>query len=249
MQALITNPWKIPVGVNKYDDIVRAQLAYTSTCHVEDSDGKICRAPDFAIIPDDDSEFVTHSDKVIMINGIKAIKVDPCNPCLDRDFVPFSLLTPQQITDGKRFNELPYGRDYIKKCLPHRDSKLLVDSITEIEPGKSGTGAYVVKEIDCKGHFPGNPIFPGDLYPEMIAQLAGIIFLQASPMDASQPRLAGIDRTRLKSESRPGDTLVIKVRIAKTRNINGSFVLEAEGQVYCGEKRIASSEVLCAVGK
>lgn len=100
--------------------------------------------------------------------------------------------------------------------LPHGAEFRFVDRLTALEPGKSGTGEYMVRgdEPCLRGHFPGEPIFPGVLLAEAAAQLAGVV----AQSDPQIPPLAGLRLTALRNvkilgTARPGETIQLEAKI------------------------------------
>lgn len=122
----------------------------------------------------------------------------------------------------------------IMEMIPHRYPFLLVDRITECIPGKSVKGYknVTMNEDFFNGHFPGNPIMPGVLQIEALAQLsAGMVMTQ----DAYKGKLAlfaGIDGARFKRVVRPGDRLDMFAEIIRARGpvIKVKVWAEVEGQ-------------------
>lgn len=103
----------------------------------------------------------------------------------------------------------------IQQVIPHRYPFLLVDKIVEIEPGKHSVGIKNVtaNEYFFQGHFPGNPIMPGVLIVEALAQTAGIA---AAMLEANRGKLgvfAGIEDLKFKRQVVPGDTLRLEADI------------------------------------
>jgi 3-hydroxyacyl-[acyl-carrier-protein] dehydratase len=131
----------------------------------------------------------------------------------------------------------PLDRDGICAIIPHREPFLLVDEVIELEPGVRAKGRYLVKPEDwyLRGHFPGNPIMPGVLQVEALAQVGAICGL-AHPHFAGRLALfAGIDDVRFKRIVRPGDTLDLRCEITRLRGPVGRADAEASvaGELAC----------------
>ncbi len=121
----------------------------------------------------------------------------------------------------------------ILSILPHRYPFLLVDKIIDLLPGKSIVGIKNVtfNEPHFTGHFPGNPVMPGVLIIEALAQVAAI--LTAKSVDqtgaTATPYLVGIDNTRFRKIVAPGDVLELHASIAA--NKAGIWIINAEAKV------------------
>lgn len=116
--------------------------------------------------------------------------------------------------------------------LPHGPEFRFLDSIVSLTPGREGAGEYRVRgdEPFLRGHFPGEPIFPGVLLVEAAAQLAGVV-AQSDPVI---PPLAGLKLAALRSvkimgAARPGDVIELHARI--TGRLDNLIQAEAVGKV------------------
>lgn len=103
----------------------------------------------------------------------------------------------------------------IQKIIPHRYPFLLVDKIVELEEGKRAVGIknVTINEPFFQGHFPDNPLMPGVLIVEAMAQVGAVSVMT---LDENKDKLAvftGIDKIRFKKQVRPGDTLRMEVEL------------------------------------
>ena len=128
----------------------------------------------------------------------------------------------------------------IQEVLPHRYPFLLVDRILELEVGKRAVGVknVTINEAFFSGHFPGNPIMPGVLIVEAMAQVGGILLLASTGNEGKIALFVGIDKVRFRRPVVPGDQLVTEVTILKqlghmgqvavVGRVNGEVVAEGE---------------------
>lgn len=118
----------------------------------------------------------------------------------------------------------------IQRILPHRYPFLLVDKIVEMEEGKSikGIKNVTVNEPFFQGHFPGNPIMPGVLICEALAQVGAVLLLS---MDENRGKLGvftGINNFKFRKQVVPGDTLELCAEMVTYRHGMGKANVEAK---------------------
>jgi len=112
---------------------------------------------------------------------------------------------------------LPLQRAEIEAILPHRPPMLLLDEVLELEPGTRVVAQKTVREEDCAGHFPGNPIMPGVLMVEALAQAGAVAVLSEEENRGKLALFAGIDDVRFKRVVRPGETLRLECDVEAVR--------------------------------
>lgn len=100
--------------------------------------------------------------------------------------------------------------------LPHGSEFRFIDRLTELDPGRSGTGEYRVRgdEPFLRGHFPGEPLMPGVLLVEAAAQLAGVV-AQSDPAIAPLPglKLTALRNVKILGTAKPGETIRLEAQI------------------------------------
>ncbi len=133
----------------------------------------------------------------------------------------------------------------IMEIIPHRYPFLLVDQILELEPGKRAVGIKNVtaNEPQFTGHFPGNPIFPGVLQVEALAQVGAVAMLSLPENKNKLALFAGIDDVRFKRPVVPGDTLRLEVEILTLRRGIG----KGNATAYIGEQIVCSGVLTFAL--
>ena len=138
-------------------------------------------------------------------------------------------------------------REQIEALLPHREPFLLVDRLIEVEPNSRAVGIKVVRADEewARGHFPGNPILPGVLITEALAQVAALIYLSGHPERAGATfYLVGVDKMRFRRIVRPGD--VLRLEVSLTSNRRRLWIFDALATTLDGE-RVATGSILATV--
>ena len=133
----------------------------------------------------------------------------------------------------------------IQNILPHRYPFLLVDKIIEIEYGKRAIGIknVTVNEPFFQGHFPGNPIMPGVLIVEAMAQVGAVSILGMEQNKGKLAVFTGIDSMRFRRQVVPGDTLRMEVEMLVFKRGIG----KAKAEAYVGDQLAASGELMFAI--
>ncbi len=111
------------------------------------------------------------------------------------------------------------NKEEIEKIIPQRDPFLMIDKVEEYVPGESCVAYKEVREDEYyfKGHFPGNPIMPGVLIVESLAQTGAVAILSMEENKGKNALFGGIDKLRFKKQVVPGDTLRLEVKIIKKK--------------------------------
>lgn len=134
------------------------------------------------------------------------------------------------------------NRDEIMNILPHRDSMLLLDDVEN----KEGTavGHYTVRgdEFFLNGHFPNNPIVPGVILCEILAQSACVLMRDAM-RDGNLPVYTGLNNVKFRSPVKPGDTVETRCHIKRAKH---PFYF-AEGTVHVSGRLCVSAEFSFAI--
>jgi beta-hydroxyacyl-ACP dehydratase FabZ len=133
----------------------------------------------------------------------------------------------------------------IKQIIPHRYPFLLVDRVVEW----SSDEMVAIKNVSANenffvGHFPTDPIMPGVLILEAMAQTGAILVISANPFYKGKPfYFAGLDKVRFRKPVRPGDQLVLKVKLEKQRGVFFKML----GQAFVDDKLVAEAEMMANV--
>ena len=133
----------------------------------------------------------------------------------------------------------------IMKILPHRYPFLLVDRIDELIPGKMAIGSknVSINEPYFVGHFPGQPIMPGVMMIEAMAQVGACALLADESFQGQLAYLAGVDRIRFKRLVVPGDILTIRTELSQIKGSIG----KGKGEVKTDHQVVCSGEFIFAL--
>lgn len=141
--------------------------------------------------------------------------------------------------------QLPIDIKGIMEILPHRYPFLLVDRIIELEPGKTVTALknVTMNEPFFQGHFPGEPVMPGVLILEAMAQTGSILScLSDNTMIGRLVYFAGVDKARFRRVVRPGDQLVLKLEMIKQKG----KIIKMAGKAYVDDQLATEAELMAS---
>jgi UDP-3-O-[3-hydroxymyristoyl] N-acetylglucosamine deacetylase / 3-hydroxyacyl-[acyl-carrier-protein] dehydratase len=169
--------------------------------------------------------------------------------------VAFARLLKKDLQEQRRLNGVPrynpdqepvYDINGIMRMLPHRPPFLLIDKILEIsEQHIVGLKNVTMNETFFNGHFPGNPIMPGVLQIEAMAQTGGILALHnvADPGNWDTYFLK-IDNTKFKAKVLPGDTLLFKMELLEPIRRG---IVHMQASAYVGSKIVSEAELTAQI--
>ena len=136
-------------------------------------------------------------------------------------------------------------KEEIKKIIPQRDPFLMIDEVEEYTAGQNAIAYKYVNEEEWyfKGHFPGNPIMPGVLITESLAQTGAVAILSLEENKGKNALFGGIDKMKFKKMVVPGDKLKLEVKIIKQKGPIGigEALATVEGKI------VAKGELTFAV--
>ncbi|KRL94942.1 3-hydroxyacyl-ACP dehydratase FabZ [Limosilactobacillus equigenerosi] len=125
----------------------------------------------------------------------------------------------------------------IQKILPHRFPMLLIDRVDELEPGQRAvaTRNVTINESVFQGHFPDNPVLPGALIVESLAQTGAVALLSQPEFKGQTAYFGGIKSAQFRKVVRPGDVMKLEVTLDKVkRNIgSGTGIAWVDGKKAC----------------
>ena len=134
------------------------------------------------------------------------------------------------------------NKEEIMKILPHRDNMLLLDEAFEKDGEAEGHYRVTGEEFFLKGHFPGNPIVPGVILLEILAQSACVLMKDVIETGAL-PVYTGLNNVKFRSPVKPGDQIITHCHIKRKKH---PFYF-AEGEITVDGKLCASAEFSFAV--
>lgn len=134
----------------------------------------------------------------------------------------------------------------IMKVIPHRPPFLLIDKVIEIEEGKKITAIknVTMNEPFFVGHFPQEPVMPGVLIIEAMAQAGAVAILSLDEFKGKTAYFGAINNAKFRAKVVPGDTLRFEVEIIKLKKSAGV----GKGIAYVGDKKAAEAELTFMIG-
>lgn len=170
--------------------------------------------------------------------------------------VEFAKLIKQYIKKNKHTRDIPvydpsqppiFDSQALERTLPHRFPFLLVDKIIELTDAKIvGVKNVTFNEYFFQGHFPGNPIMPGVLQIEALAQTGGILCINSMPKGDYDTYFLKIDNCKFKQKVVPGDTMLLKMELIEPIR-RGICVMR--GSVYVGNKLCTEADLTAQLVK
>ncbi len=170
--------------------------------------------------------------------------------------VEFAKKIKQYIKKNKHVKDVPvynpslppvFNQENIEKTLPHRFPFLLVDKIIELSDNHIvGIKNVTVNEWFFQGHFPNNPVMPGVLQIEALAQTGGILCINAMPEGQYDTYFLKIDNCKFKQKVVPGDTMILKMELSAPVRRG---ICEMKGTVYVGGKVATEADLVAQVVK
>ncbi|MBO6347885.1 3-hydroxyacyl-ACP dehydratase FabZ [Enterococcus casseliflavus] len=134
----------------------------------------------------------------------------------------------------------------IKEIIPHRYPMLLVDRVEELEEGKRVVAKknVTINEPFFQGHFPHEPVMPGVLIVEAMAQAGAVALLSLEEFRGKTAYFGGLDKAKFRKKVTPGDTLILEVEIIKVKSAAGI----GKGIAYVDGKKVAEAELTFMIG-
>jgi len=138
----------------------------------------------------------------------------------------------------------------IMEILPHRYPFLLLDTIEELDDDHCLAKKNVtVNEPMFTGHFPDNPIFPGVLIIEAMAQAGGVLLAEKTGFDKKKQNtlFMGMDSVKFRKPVFPGDTMLIKVRVEQSKKLKKGYFVKLKGEALVEGELRASGIVTAGI--
>ena len=139
------------------------------------------------------------------------------------------------------------NKEQIMEILPHRQPFLLIDAVEELEPGKRAVARKCVSynEPYFGGHFPGEPVMPGVLIIEALAQVGAVAVLMQEENKGKLGYFGGIKNCRFRRKVVPGDKLKLEARIIRQKGpvVVGEAIASVDGEVA------VKAELTLAIGE
>ena len=139
------------------------------------------------------------------------------------------------------------GAKEIMEIIPHRQPFMLIDTIEELEPGVRAVAKKCVSynEPFFAGHFTEEPVMPGVLIIEALAQTGAVAILSQPEYKGRTAYFAAINSAKFKGKVKPGDVLSLETKIVKVKGPIGL----GEAKAYVDGKLVTSAELTFAIGK
>ena len=144
--------------------------------------------------------------------------------------------------------EIVYDVQAIMKFLPHRYPFILIDRVLELVPGEEVVALknVTINETFFQGHFPGNPIMPGVLIIEAMAQAGGVLVIESMPPERhGQPvYFMAMDKVRFRKPVVPGDQIIFEAKLLKLRE----KAVKMSGKATVEDNLVAEAELMASFG-
>lgn len=135
----------------------------------------------------------------------------------------------------------------VMEIIPNRYPIFFIDGVDELEPGERIVCRknVTINEAFFQGHFPGEPVMPGVLIIEALAQVGSIPLLKQEGFEGKTGYLGGLNKVKFRQKVVPGDVLTLVVDIIKQKKNAGI----GRGQAFVGDKRVAEADMTFIIGE